>query len=70
MNVPQLISELLSERKRLDEEILALERGSPSGPKKRVTEIGESRLYQTKRQRDVPPPAKLPVTGDLPESRQ
>ena len=54
MNVPQLISELLSERKQLDQEILALVRSNPSGPKKLVSEISESRIYHTKRRRDVP----------------
>jgi len=60
MNVPQLISELLSERERLDEEILALEQMSVSDPKKRgrprkrVTEIWRSQVLSDYRQRDVP----------------
>ena len=53
MNIPQMISELLSERERLDDAILALERIAQMQPRKRgrppksVTEMKVAKPYQT-----------------------
>jgi DNA-binding NtrC family response regulator len=72
MDVSQIIAELLSERQRLDEAILALEKVSMSGPKKRgrprkwVTDIGEPRFYETGGNGTSQRPAKMPGPGDEP----
>ena len=70
MNISQIISELLSERKRLDEAILALNQLDVPGPRKRgrprkwVTEIAVPGLYQARSNGTSHSPAKLPGNGD------